>query len=27
MLWVTLGNVVGGGAIGLVYWYMGRKTK
>ncbi|UUV17039.1 formate/nitrite transporter family protein [Fusobacteria bacterium ZRK30] len=27
MLWVTLGNVVGGGAIGLVYWYMGRKSK
>ena len=27
MLWVTLGNVVGGGSIGLVYWYMGRKTK
>ncbi len=27
LLWVTLGNFVGGAMIGVVYWYMGRETK
>ncbi|WP_372713453.1 formate/nitrite transporter family protein [Ilyobacter sp.] len=27
MLWVTLGNFVGGSALGLCYYYMGKKSK